>query len=436
MNIIQLFILLIILFLFLLLLNNKKLLNLFVISVIITYYLISLSTLKVFFFIIWFFISIGILLNYSKFSDELILILINLFSIILIIINTNILWLYLIIEIQTFTLFILIAKNRENILSLESSVKYFILGALSSGFYLLGVTFIFKFNLNLDLGFLWNLNFNSNIYIKLGYLLILISLFFKIAIFPLHFWIADIYEGSNIKLILLLSTLPKLGIIFILIHLISNDSIILICSLLSVVVGSLGAFNQTKIKRLLAYSGISHLGFIVLGISLGSELGYEPSMVYIIIYMFTTFSIILIFFLLNKNDIYIIDLGELYYSSKIIGLTLIFLIFSLAGIPPLLGFLSKFFIISILLSNNFIISCIILIIFSILSISYYLRVVKILYFQENKSFLVFKKILKPNNKLNYLNLIYINFIFFISIVFIFNPNSLLLLCNLSLKSIY
>nr|ALO20737.1 NADH dehydrogenase subunit 2 [Euphysa aurata] len=436
MNIIQLFILLIILFLFLLLLNNKKLLNLFVISIIITYYLISLSTLKVFFFVVWFFISIGILLNYSKFSDELILILINLFSIILIIINTNILWLYLIIEIQTFTLFILIAKNRENILSLESSVKYFILGALSSGFYLLGVTFIFKFNLNLDLGFLWNLNFNSNIYIKLGYLLILISLFFKIAIFPLHFWIADIYEGSDIKLILLLSTLPKLGIIFILIHLISNDSIILICSLLSVVVGSFGAFNQTKIKRLLAYSGISHLGFIVLGISLGSELGYEPSMVYIIIYMFTTFSIILVFFLLNKNDIYIIDLGELYYSSKIIGLTLIFLIFSLAGIPPLLGFLSKFFIISILLSNNFIISCIILIIFSILSISYYLRVVKILYFQENKSFLVFKKILKPNNKLNYLNLIFINFIFFISTIFIFNPNSLLLLCNLSLKSVY
>ena len=428
--------LLIVLLILIIIINNFKI-NLFLlVFMVFSLGLVNLDfeNFRLLFFLVWTIISLIILINFLNYElDTFIIIIINILSAIFIIINENLLWLYLILEIQTFSLFILIASNKNSIKSLEASIKYFILGAISSGFFLLGVSFFFKFNLNLNFYDFTSLQLINDFIGKLSYISIIISLFFKLAIFPFHFWIADIYEGSKIKLILLLSSLPKISIIFIIFKLIENSNFFMICSLLSIIIGSLGAINQSKIKRLLAYSGISHMGFIFLGLSLFNKIGYESSIIYLLIYMFSLIPLILLLSIFSIKNYYILDLSYFYSNKKDLGLILALLTLSIGGLPPLLGFLNKWILFLNLLSYNYIIICLISILFSMISISYYLRLIKILFFQEKKSLIVFNNILKPKKFLNHFLLIYLNFFFLIIITFLFNPNIIYLLSSWSLN---
>nr|YP_010890050.1 NADH dehydrogenase subunit 2 [Bargmannia lata]WJJ70062.1 NADH dehydrogenase subunit 2 [Bargmannia lata] len=360
--------------------------------------------------IIIMFIIIFLLNNKNRFLSSMVLL-----GSIVIISCDHFFILYLGLELQTFSLFILISK-RKNLKGAEGGLKYFILGALSSGIFLLGISIIFINGYSLEIK---NLIFYKKKILNLAFIIIVFSLFFKISLFPLHFWIPDIYEGSSWKTLGLIGTLPKISIIFFLIKFKLDISII--CALFSIIIGTLGALNQTKIKRLLAYSGISHIGFIILVLNILNQKNILIVNIYLFIYIISFIFIILIS--ISFNPKYLIELSNNQYSNKIIGFSWIIILLSMGGIPPLSGFISKWLVLWVIIEENYIFSSIICIIFSVISVGYYLRLIKIIYFQKNSSFFLFKTILIQNNLFYYS----LGIIIYFNLILILNPSLFLLI---------
>ena len=343
----------------------------------------------------------------------------------MIITSDHLIVIYLGLELQTFSIFILISKNKNSIKSSESALKYFILGTLSSGLFLLGLTFIFYLGLSLNLK---ELNLSLNFFQELKNIpsfLISISLFFKLALFPLHFWIADIYEGSTWEVISSVAIIPKISVLSVILQILHCSDFFLICSILSIIIGTFGAMNQTKMKRLLAYSGISHIGFIMMGLSLLTNQGYESSLIYLIIYIITMLGIfLLIYQTYLSGNYYIIELGGLSIINKVLALSWLIFFLSISGIPPLSGFISKWLIIVLLLDYKYVLLSSLVIIFSAISAGYYLRVVKISYFQKKSSFMVWEQILTKNKSDYNLLSYFLGFSIYITIIIIFHPSIL------------
>lgn len=350
----------------------------------------------------------------------------------LIIFSSNLIMIYLGIELQSFSLVILIIKNRYSILSSEASLKYFILSSLSSGFYLLGISFLLINNIELNIDALYLINY-SNFYNFTSILLLILSVFFKLGVFPFYFWVPDIYEGSNWDIVIIFSTIPKITYLVLLLKLTIFSDVFLLVGLFSIIIGSLGAFNQTKFKRFLAYSSISHMGFILIGFSYISQFGYEMSIFYMTIYIIMSLLLFLLILLSNKNT-YLIDITNIN-MNKISSITWAIIFLSMAGIPPLGGFLIKWGIIMLSFDYNNLIITLLLLLFSIISIAYYLRLVKIIYFQYNSTYSTWENIIinKPKNKIFYyiigLGLYFIIFI-------IINPSLLIIGFYNSLFYIY
>nr|WOE90992.1 NADH dehydrogenase subunit 2 [Zygocanna sp. MKL-2023] len=352
----------------------------------------------------------------------------------LLVLCDNLITLYLGLELQTFSIFVLIAKNRVSIKSSEAGLKYFILGAISSGFYLLGITIMFLSGFSLELKDIIILSYEyTNV---IGLIFISLSFCFKLSLFPLHFWIPDIYEGSSWDIISLISTLPKISVLSILIQILINSNMLLTFSLLSIIVGSLGALNQSKIKRLLGYSGISHIGFILLGYNILNKEGYIISDLYLFIYMMIMISIFILIISSNVNSKYIIELGSLKFINKIFSITFIVLILSMAGIPPLSGFISKWFLLWASIEYHYNLAAFIMILFSAISAGYYLRIVKIIYFQQKSSYFLWEQILKASNVKNELNLLLLGFLFYISLFFILNFSFIIDFINISIINFF
>ena len=334
----------------------------------------------------------------DKRTDVYVLNIFVLLGSLIILCSKNLIIIYLGLELQTFSLFILVSKNKSSLKSAEAGLKYFVFGALSSGSYLMGLYFFFLSGLSLNLSdFLW---LNNNILINLGLLLILVSLAFKLALFPFHFWIPDIYEGSSWDVILLLSTLPKVSVLSVLLSfLVKSDYLSYLC-LISVVVGVLGALNQTKMKRLLGYSGISHMGFMILGFNIIKNEGYNAGFIYLYIYILTIIPLVV---LMNysswRSSCYIIEVAGKNFTNKISSLTWLILFLSIAGIPPLAGFISKWFILWNVLSYQYMFVSLTLILCSAIGVAYYLRIVKIVYFQKKSSYFLWYQVL--NSRLKY-----------------------------------
>lgn len=382
-------------------------------------YLFNLSLWK-FLFLFLITISFLILLDLIKektFDVYCLLILVYIGSFILIL-SDNLLTLYLGLELQTFSIFILIAKNRTSIKSSEAGLKYFMLGAISSGFYLLSLVLLFLYGFSLNLKDI--LFFSSDLVIFISVTLISLSMCFKLSLFPFHFWIPDIYEGSSWDILSLIATLPKISIICIITQILINSNILLSVSLLSIIIGTLGALNQSKLKRLLAYSGVSHMGFIILGYIILSKSNIVVGSLYLFIYVLTMLSLLILIINNNTKNEYIIELGGMKFTNKILSITLILIILSIAGIPPLSGFISKWYLIWMVIENQYNISSIIIILFSIIGIGYYLRIVKTVYFQKRGSYFLWKNILQNNNSRKDLSYFSLGFIFFILLFLIFN----------------
>tara|TARA_A100001011_G_scaffold80102_1_gene83096 strand:+ start:639 stop:1736 length:1098 start_codon:yes stop_codon:yes gene_type:complete len=314
----------------------------------------------------------------------------------------SLLMLYLGIELLSLSLYAVIGFNKKSSLSSEAAIKYYVLGAMSSGILLFGISLIYGFTGSIaydDIASqLINVDMNSVDYIAIifGIIFITASLCFKFGAAPFHMWVPDIYQGSLISTTILLSTLPKIAVFivflklyfipFILYREVWSDILIFV-GMLSIVIGSLFALTQENIKRLLAYSAISNIGFIILSLGLISIDGIQASLYYTVVYSLTALASfgIITHITSNSNGIEkITDLSGLSKTHPYFAFLILITMLSSAGIPPLIGFHAKLMVIKALISSSYIILSIIVVIMTVVSAYYYLKVIKTIYFDNRE----------------------------------------------------
>lgn len=319
----------------------------------------------------------------------------------------NFLSLYVSIELQSLCLYVLAAYEKDNSNSSEAGLKYFVLGSFASGLLLFGISLIYGFTGNLDFNSLQNLlasNSSSNIAIGviIGIVMVLIGLFFKVSAAPFHMWTPDVYQGSPTIVTTLFASIAKVAAVGVVLNLCTNifsswaqdlQPILEIITAASVLVGAIGALKQSNIKRLLAYSSIGHIGYILLAISSFNSIDATHSvLLYLSIYLTMTMATFALIMNLYKNKQPITeldDLSGLANAHPLIALSLGILMFSLAGIPPLAGFFAKFFVFSTAMAAGIYYVSIISVIAAVIAAYYYLKIVKIMYLDELKNNLEF-----------------------------------------------
>lgn len=311
------------------------------------------------------------------------------------------LFFFIVLELQSLCAYILAASRRTRLLSIEAGLKYFILGSLSSGLLLFGIALLY--------GLLGTTNFIECSYLLLdvdvlgvavvAFVFIFSGIFFKIAIAPFHIWSPDVYEGAPLPIVAVFSTLPKVSYFVVLcrfLFLFIGQPLVLssmyvflyvlsVLGLLSVIIGVLGALYQTKIKRLVAYSGISNVGYVLISLSSNTAYSTSASFFYLIIYIVLTLNLFYIVVLVrgSKSLTYIVELQGLARKHPFLGFILALNMFSYAGVPPLAGFFGKFVLINGILQSSGVSALLLMLLFSVISAVYYIRIVKIMYFDKS-----------------------------------------------------
>nr|AET13223.1 NADH dehydrogenase subunit 2 [Rhizostoma pulmo] len=356
--------------------------------------------------------------NSKSFTSSSILVLCVTLASMVMVSSTNLLTLYLALELQSLSVFILISRKREIITRVEASLKYFVLSSISSGLFLLGSSLIFVRTGSSELFAVYSSPYN------LEKTLIVVSLLFKLAASPFHFWSPDVYQGSDNKALMVLGILPKISVFGIFVILLPNVKLLIGSTILSLVVGSVGAINQTDTKRLLAYSSVVAMGFILLGVSISTYEGVQAGFTYMVIYLLSFLGIILILENVTKENSKLIELSNLVgRKAPILGAFSI-LVLSIAGIPPLGGFLAKWFVLSSAIGSEFILSAILSIVCAMVAGVYYLRLIKISYFQQDKSFLIWRKILLKEPSIPYHQGAIIGMIVYSILFFLVSPQTI------------
>ena len=303
---------------------------------------------------------------------------------------------YIGLELQSLPLYVLAAFNRNKIQSSEAGLKYFVLSALSSGILLYGCSLLY--------GFSGSTNFytiSQNIYSHeaknvFGLVFILVGLAFKISAVPFHMWAPDVYEGSPTSVTLFFAMVPKVAALTVFIrflyvpfvNLIDQwQAIIIFLSLSSMIFGAVAAIGQKNLKRLIAYSSIGHMGYALAGLAVGTNSGIQNSIIYICIYLIMNLGIFCCLFMMKRNGKFFDNLEDLSGLSKnhpVISLSLLILLFSLAGIPPMAGFFAKFYVFMSVIEKSMYFLAIVGLISTVVSAFYYLKIIKIIYFDEPK----------------------------------------------------
>ena len=340
--------------------------------------------------------------------------------------------LYLAIELQSLPLYVMAAFKRDSVESGEAGIKYFVLGALSSSLFLFGSSLIYGFTGSVEFSEISRsidiLNINSGIVV--GIVFILSGLIFKISAVPFHMWTPDVYEGSATPITAFFATAPKMAAMCMLVNILygpfsgafeSWQQIIIFVSIASMSLGSFVAIRQSNIKRLLAYSSIAHMGFALIGlISPLSQLGVHALLIYMLIYIVTNLGVFACIISLEKSEGETIsntdDLSGLSKKYPFISFSMAMLMFSFAGIPPLAGFFGKYLIFRSAIENGLIEIAVFGLIISVVAAFYYIRIIKIMYFDESN----IKITMLSSKGLNITNVICTIFIvFFIFIYSIF-----------------
>ena len=353
----------------------------------------------------------------------------------LIIITCNqLILIYLALELQTFSVFILIASRTLSIKSSEGALKYFMLGALSSGMFLFSLVITYLNSGELTIISFNSLNYFSSYNVQTYFLIF--SMFFKLSLFPIHFWIPDIYEGCTNRVMGVIGTFPKISVLGFLIQLNLVSNLFLWCALGSILVGTIGAMNQSKLKRLLAYSGITHMGMGVIVLSVFSKEHLEPVMLYLIIYVMGFIVIVLLMRChADERYNYLYDLSGLHQFNMVIAITWSLCLLSTGGIPPLSGFLAKWWVLWSLLLSDYFIVVLFCIFFSILGMVYYLRITQLCYLQKLHSYMVWNRIFIKSNKVESKDFC-LGFIFYCICFLILNPNFLVVLIENAIISFF
>lgn len=305
---------------------------------------------------------------------------------------------YLGLELQSLALYILASFRRHSERSAEAGLKYFVLGALSSGFLLYGCSLLYGFAGSLDFSALAEVMKTTGATISiggtLGLVMILVGLAFKVSAVPFHMWTPDVYEGAPTPVTAFFAIAPKVAAIAIFIRILHVpfghlthqwQHILITLSALSMIVGALGAIQQKGLKRLMAYSSIGHVGYLLIGFVSSSQKSIEAILVYLVIYVFMGLGTFATILALRKQGKLVHDLDELKGLAKThpgASLLMAIFMFSLAGIPPLAGFFAKLYIFMAAIDAQLYTLAIIGVITSVISAFYYLRIVKMMYFDE------------------------------------------------------
>ncbi len=325
-----------------------------------------------------------------------ILILCSVLGMMIMISSNDLIVFYMGLELQSLALYVLATFNRDQLKSSEAGLKYFVLSALSSGLLLYGCSLIY--------GFTGSTNFNiiaeqltvNDYALTFGIVFILVGLAFKISAVPFHMWAPDVYEGSPTSVTLFFTMVPKIAALTVFIrflyvpflNLIDQWQMILIfLSIASMLFGAIAAIGQTNLKRLIAYSSIGHVGYTLAGLATGSNEGIQSSIIYITIYILMNLGLFSCLLMMKRNNEYYEDIEDLSGLSKnhpLLSISLLIILFSLAGIPPLAGFFAKFYIFKSVLQQSMYFLAIVGLLSTVVAAFYYLRIIKIMYFDKEK----------------------------------------------------
>ena len=347
------------------------------------------------------FLALVISTNYLKtfkiFKIEYpILILSSVLGMMIMISSNDLIVFYMGLELQSLALYVLATFNRDQLKSSEAGLKYFVLSALSSGLLLYGCSLIYGFTGTTNFNLIAN-QLDANEYaLTFGIVFILVGLAFKISAVPFHMWAPDVYEGSPTTVTLFFTIVPKVAALTVFIrflyvpflNLIDQwQTILVFLSVASMLFGAIAAIGQTNLKRLIAYSSIGHVGYALAGLATGSNDGIQNSVIYIMIYILMNLGLFSCLLMMRRNNEYfenIDDLSGLSKNHPLLSISLLVILFSLAGIPPLAGFFAKLYIFKSVIEQSMYFLAIVGLLSTVIAAFYYLRIIKIIYFDQEK----------------------------------------------------
>jgi NADH-quinone oxidoreductase subunit N len=304
---------------------------------------------------------------------------------------------YMGLELMSLPLYVIAAINRDSLRSTEAGLKYFVLGSLSSGMLLYGISLVYGFTGNIGFGPIAAAISagETGLGFIFGMVFVLAGITFKISAVPFHMWTPDVYEGAPTPVTAFFASAPKVAAMAIIVRLLTEAfgpaadewrQVVVFIAIASMVLGAFAAIGQRNIKRLMAYSSITHMGYALVGLAADSEAGVKGVALYMAIYLFTTlgvFAIIMAMRLKEGGNVENIDdLAGLSTTKPVMAVVLTALMFSLAGVPPLAGFFGKYFVFLAAIDAKLYTLAIIGILSSVVACFYYLRVIKVMWFDE------------------------------------------------------
>ena len=309
---------------------------------------------------------------------------------------TNLMSLYIGLELQSLSIYVMAAFNRDDLRSSEAGLKYFVLGALASGLLLYGISLAYGFNGSMDFAQLRaGLTGESPAAgLVIGVVFIVAGLAFKISAVPFHMWTPDVYEGAPTPVTAFMSTAPKVAAIALLLRALEApfghlggawEQLIVLISIASMLLGSLAAIGQTSIKRLMAYSSIGHMGYALIGLAVNTQAGIQGVLIYMVTYVFMSAGVFACMIAMRRRGLpleRIADLSGLARTDPMLALAFAVFMFSMAGIPPFSGFFGKLYVFYAAVQSGYWTLAVIGVLTSVVGAYYYLRVIKVMYFDD------------------------------------------------------
>ena len=354
------------------------------------------------FILILAFLVIYISSNYLKknqiyFFEYPVLFIFSILGMLVMISANDLVILYISIELQSLSLYVLVALRRGSIKGSEAALKYFILGSIASAVILYGCSMVYSVvgATNYEIIKQFSDQSFDNLILSLGLVLIISGIAFKLSAAPFHMWTPDVYEGSPTSVTTVLITLPKLAALIVLVNLLlypfQNQTItwvpiIIIISILSMAIGSISALKQDNLKRLFAFSTIANIGYVMIGLASVNDEAIKASFLYMFIYTLATLGVFSFIMILRREDrqlVTVSDISGLSRSKPLLALSVAILLLSLAGIPPFGGFFGKLFIFTAAIEAGNLYLAIAGVIFSVISAYYYLKIIKTMYLDES-----------------------------------------------------